>query len=261
MLNLLITPDLPWWWGGVLQTIGLAIIVLGPALPLLRARASRWTLAGVAVLAYLAFVAVFPSLARWAAHHPWSRALFNDFPPWPWLGAAILGLVLGWTWLDARARGAESERTFFVRVAAVGAACVIAALAWEWLVPTAATPRIGFPRDFSVNRHWTPRGVTTVFVMGGVALLLSFTWWLMGRRRVALPWLVTLGQTALMLYFTHQLVELTLVKNTLCWRFNSWPMYLAANAVFLVLLVYMGRGWIALKAWRARLSARSAPAR
>jgi len=261
LLNLLITPDLPWWWGGVLQTIGLAIIVLGPALPLLRSRASRWMLVAAAMLAYLAFGLAFPALARWAAHTPLSRALFNDFPPWPWLAAAILGLVLGWMWLDCRAKGPDVERRFFTWVAVVGAAGVIAALVWEWLVPTAATPRIGFPRDFSVNRHWTPRGATTVFVMGGVALLLSFTYWLMERRRVALPWLVTFGQAALMLYFTHQLIELTLVKNILGLRFNDWPLYIAANAVLLVLLVYMGRAWIAIKAWRARCSAARAAAR
>ena len=38
LLNLLVTPEQPLWNGGVLQTIGLAIIVLGPAVPLLRRR-------------------------------------------------------------------------------------------------------------------------------------------------------------------------------------------------------------------------------
>jgi uncharacterized membrane protein len=259
LLNLLLNPDRPVWYGGVLQTIGLAIIVLGPALPLLPHRASRWTLVAVAVLAYLAFAAAFPALARWTAHHPASRVLLNDFPPWPWLSAAILGLAVGWAWLDARAKGPRAERTFFTRVAAAGALCVVAYVVWEVAVPT--TPRFGFPRDFSVNRHWTPRGTTTALIAGGVALLLSGTYWLMERRRVALPWLVAFGQTALMLYFTHQLIELTLVSRLLGLRFNSWPLYLAANVALLVLLVYLARTWIALQAWRARWSASRAPAR
>jgi uncharacterized membrane protein len=247
-----LAPDPPVWWGGVLQTIGLAIIVLGPMVPWLRSRANRWALAGLAVLAYIVFTLASPALAAWTANHQISRAIFNDFPPWPWLSAAVLGLVLGWTWLDARARGAAAERAFFVRVTLVGAACVGLALVWEWLIPTAVAPRFGFPRDFSINRHWTPRGVTTVFIIGGVALLLSFTYWLMERRRVALGWLVVFGQTALMLYFTHQLIEMTLVSRILGVRFDSWPLYIAANAIFLVLLVYVGRGWLAIKAWRAR---------
>jgi uncharacterized membrane protein len=259
LLNVLISPELPFWYGGVLQTIGLAIILLGPTLPLLRERWSRWALVVIAVASYLTFAAAAPALARWAAHTPASRALFNDFPLWPWLSPAILGLVLGWTWLDARAQGPDAERRFFARVALAGAACVVLYAAWEWLIPT--TPRFGFPRDFSVNRHWTPRGMTTVLVIGGVALLLSFTYWLMERRRVALPWLVTFGQTALMLYFTHQLIEMTLVNKLLGIRFNSWPLYWTANVIFLVLLVYLGRAWQSLNAYRARLSAARAPAR
>ena len=251
LLNLLITPEQPLWNAGVLQTIGLAVIVLGPALPLLRSRRARWALVAVGVLWYLTFVAAVPALRQWTWTYPLaSRAIFNDFPLWPWLGAAVLGLVVGWAWLDARARGAAAERTFFVRVALVGAACVVTYAVWELLIPT--TPRFGFPRDFSLNRHWTPRGMTTVLIVGVVALLLSFMYWLMEHRRVALPWLVVLGQTALMLYFTHQLIELTLVNKILGLRFNDWTVYLLANAVFIVLLVYMGKAWQSIKAARAK---------
>lgn len=251
LLNVLITPDQPLWNGGVLQTIGLAIIVLGPALPLLRRPRARWTLVAIALLWYFAFVAAVPALTQWTWAHPLaSRGLFNDFPPWPWLSAAVLGLVLGWTWLQARAQGDAGERRFFVRVALVGAACVAAYVMWELVIPT--TPRFGFPRDFSLNRHWTPRGVTTLLILGGVALLLSLAYWLMERKRYEAPWLVTLGRTALMLYFTHQLIELTLVKNTLGVQFNRWPLYWLANAVFVVLLVYLGQAWLAIKAGGAR---------
>jgi cytochrome bd-type quinol oxidase subunit 2 len=55
---------------------------------------------------------------------------------------------------------------------------------------------------------------------------------------------VVLGQTALVLYFVHQLIAFTLVKEWLGWRFNAWPRYWVANAVFVVLLI--GCGWL----WR-----------
>ena len=256
LLNVLVTPDQPVWNGGVLQTIGVAIILLGPALPLLRGRGGPWSLIGLALLFYLSFVWSLPSLTRWANAHPvLSRALFNDFPPWPWLAAAIIGLALGWTWLDARARSGDDERRFFVRVAAVGGACLVAYLAWEWWIPT--TPRFGFPRDCALNSHWTPRGVTLLLIAGGVACLLSSLHWLMERQRYAFHWLVVLGQTALMLYFVHQLIELTLINKLLGIRFNSWPVYWIANAIFVVLLVYLGRLWLAVKASLRRRSGRA----
>jgi hypothetical protein len=198
------------------------------------------------VLVYISFVAAMPALTAWTLKHPLaSRALFNDFPPWPWLSVALLGLVLGWTWLEARARGDEHERRFFLHVALAGVACLLGYLAWEWWKPT--TPRFGFPRDFTLNNHWTPRGVTTLLIAGSIAVLASGMYWLMERKKIRLPWLVTLGQSALMLYFTHQLIELTLVNKLLGWRFNNWPLYWAANAIFVVGLVYLARAWVGIQ--------------
>jgi uncharacterized membrane protein len=250
LLNVLLTPEQPWTNGGVLQTIGLAVMLLGPLVPSLHRRGVRAALVTSAVILYAGYVMARPSLMRWAAEWPrLSHAFFNDFPPWPWLGAAIVGLVLGSVWMDARATGAEVEDRFFRRAAMAGVACALGYLAWEWWKPT--TPRFGFPRDWSLNNHWTPRGVTLLLIAAGVAMLLAAAFWLMERRHREAPWLVTLGQTALMLYFIHQLIELTLVNKWLGIRFNAWPRYWAANAVFLVLLVGLGRAWRAVKARRA----------
>jgi hypothetical protein len=59
--------------------------------------------------------------------------------------------------------------------------------------------------------------------------------------------LVTLGQAALMLYFVHQLIELTLLRHFLDLRFNNWLLYGGATVLFTVLLLYVGRAWIALR--------------
>jgi heparan-alpha-glucosaminide N-acetyltransferase-like protein len=250
LLNLVVLRSQPVWSGGVLQTIGLSVIVLGLILPWMPHPWTRWILLGFAVGGYVAFSASEPALARWSVDHPIvSKAILKDFPPWPWLSAALLGLVSGWTWLDARKRGEAHEDRFFVATAALGIVLLLVYGTWEWWIPT--SPRFGFARDFGLNGHWSPRGMTTFLVLGGVTCLLALTFWLMERRRLTAPWLVTLGQTALMLYFVHQLIELTLVNEILGIRFTHWSVYWITNAIFVVVLVYLGRAWLAIKArWR-----------
>ncbi len=250
LLNLLVFPKDPIWSGGVLQTIGLSIVVLGPMLPLLRYRWGRWGLLALAVALYVGFALSYDALRGWVSAHPvMARIWFLDFPPWPWLSAALIGLVLGWVWLDARERSRPAETRYFATAAVVGVVFLVFYLAWEWWLPT--SPRFGFARDFMLNRHWTPRGVTTALIIGGVACLLAGTYWLMEVRRWELRWLVVLGQTALMLYFVHQLIVLTLVNQALGMRFHNWPLYLAANVVLIIILALMGKAWLGIKqAWR-----------
>src|SRR5438132_3280967 len=207
-----VPPEERFWHGGVLQTIGLSIIVLGPLVPVLRRQWARWMLLALAVLVYLSFGWSRPALARWCAAHPIiGLAIFGDFPPWPWLSAALIGLVLGWWWLEARARGPEAEKRYFATAAVIGLVFLLAYDAWEFWIPT--SPRFGFPRDWGLNHYWTPRGVTTFLIVAGDAWLLALFYWLMEVRRWEMPWLVTLGQTALVLYFVHQLLEEPLIHG------------------------------------------------
>jgi uncharacterized membrane protein len=253
-----VPPEERFWHGGVLQTIGLSIIVLGPLVPVLRRQWARGMLLVLAVLIYLSFGWSRPALARWCAAHPiLGLALFGDFPPWPWLSAALIGLVLGWWWLDARARGPEAEKRYFATAAVVGLVFLLAYDAWEFWIPT--SPRFAFPRDWALNHYWTPRGVTTFLIIAGDAWLLALCYWLMEVRRWELPWLVTLGQTALVLYFVHQLIEETLIHRALGLRFNNWILYWSANIALIVLCVYIGRLWQTVKP-RLRTLAGLAPA-
>ncbi len=255
LLNLLVLRDRAVTSGGVLQTIGLCIVLLGPAMPLLRSRAARWGMLVVAALIYLSFARSYPALVRWSDVHPAvARTLFADFPPWPWLGAALIGLVLGWTWLEARSRSEADEERFFTRVALASVLALAAAVVWEWQWPS--TPPFGFPRDYILNHHWTPRGATLVFVIGGVGGLLVAFWWLAERRRWHLSWLVIFGQTALMLYFVHQLIEWTLVRQRFGLKFNDWILYLVMNLMLLLVLVLLGQGWLMLKPWARDFAAR-----
>ena len=247
LLNVVIgLPSEPLRHSGVLHTIGLSIILLGPLVPVLRRRWTPWALLAIAALIYLSFGWMLPLLARWSATHPTLAVMaFSDFPLWPWLAAPIIGLVLGWLWLEARARGTGEEVGYFRTAALIGLLCLAAYVAWEWWMPNAAP--FGFRRDFTLNRHWTPRGTTTFLIIGGIGLLLAGCYWLMERRRWELPWLVTLGQTALMLYFTHQIIEEVILHRAFGLRFNHWLAYTIATTALIVLCVYLGRLWLALK--------------
>jgi uncharacterized membrane protein len=247
LLNVLVLRDDRWWSGGVLQTIGLAIVLLAPLMPLLGSPAARAALLALAAAIYVAFALANPAMTGWVARHEVvAKALVYDFPPWPWVCAALIGLVLGWCWLEARRRGRAAEARYFRWTAGIGAAALAAYAVWEISVPT--SPRFGFPRDFVLNRHWTPRGATLLLIAAGVALLLAGTYWLMQVRGWRLPWLVVLGQTALMLYFVHQVIVYTIVNQWLGVRFTSWSAYWLANAALMVALVSLGRAWLAIRA-------------
>jgi fucose 4-O-acetylase-like acetyltransferase len=123
--------------------------------------------------------------------------------------------------------------------------------AWQRWVPTAVP--FDFWRDFTLNRHWTPRGATTFLIIGGVASMLAGSYWLMERRRWKAPWLVTLGQTAFMLYFVHQVIEEIIVHRMLGVRFRSALAYGLATLALIVLCVYLGRVWLGLRPWIRRV--------
>jgi len=246
LLNVIVFRDEPVYAGGVLQTIGLCVILSAPGVWIARSHAGRIALLALAALLYVTFVFAVPALRTWAAQHvEVARALVYDFPLWPWLAPPLVGVVAGTMWLAARERGPEAERRFFGILAAAGVACLIAYDAWEALWPT--TPRFGFARDFVVNRHWTPRGASLLLIGGSVAILMSLTYWVCEVRRVSLRPLVILGQTAMMLYFLHQVLAYTLVKEALGWSFHSWSLYWAWNVVLIVVLLGISKVWLTLR--------------
>ncbi len=242
MLNLIVFPDDSILSGGVLQTIGLTIIAMVPAMWLLRFRWAPWVLLPVAIAGYVGFVAAFPALTGFVQRHPLvGLVLFYDFPPWPWVSLVLLGLVLGSAWLDAHRRSPEAGARWLTVAAVSGGVMVVAFLVYDRV---AATPmRFGMRRDFILNHHWTPRPVAVLWVLGMVLLMLAAAYWAMERHRLRLPWLVILGQTALALYFLHQVIAYTLVKEWLGWRFEAWPRFWLANAALVLVLIACGRAW------------------
>lgn len=246
LLNVLVFPEDPIWNNGVLQTLGLSILVAAPAALLLRSRAGRWGVFGAAAAMYLLFVATFPRLTAWVAAHPrGSRVLFFEFPPWPWLSLVLVGLVLG-SWWVRRTDGSGRAR-FMWGMAGGGILCLAWFLGWDAWAHTAN--RWMFTRDFALNNHWTPRGATLAWVFGMIFLQIALAYYLVELRRLPSRWLVILGQTALFLYFTHHLIVLTLINQWLGARFNNWWTFSVANALLVLLLVALGRGWQEAKRW------------
>lgn len=248
LLNVVVFPEGSPFSGGVLQTIGLSIIVMTLLAPILRHRAGAYVLLAIAVGAYLLFLAVHGRLQAWLPQHPHvALVLFFDYAPWPWMCIVLAGLVLGWWWRDVAARGPDA--VFFVRLAAVGGALMLAALLAQWRWPL--KPHIGFPADRGLTGHWIPGPITAVWVLGTVFVLLSLFYWLCEARGWQPRWLVMLGQTALMLYFVHQVIAYTLVNNWLHVNFKSWAMFWTSNLALVVVCIGLGYGWQAIKA-RAR---------
>jgi uncharacterized membrane protein len=243
LLNLVVFPGDPILSGGVLQTIGLSIVALAPALWLLRFRWAAAALLAAGVAGYVAFAVAYPALTRFVDAHPLvGLVFFYDFPPWPWVSLVLLGLVLGRAWLGVHQQSPEAAARWLAAAAGVGALMVVAFFVYDWWADTPL--RFGMRRDFILNRHWTPRPAALLWVLGTLSLMLAAAYWIMHRRRWRLRWLVILGQTALPLYFLHQVIALRLVTQWLGWRFEAWPTFWLANGVFVVMLV--GCGW----AWR-----------
>ena len=245
LLNLVVFPDESLWSGGVLQTIGASIIVMTLLAPLLRYRGGGTTLLTLALGAYLLFVFMHPRLQAWLPHHPMvGLVLFFDYAPWPWMCIVLVGLVLGWWWRQTAARG--SDASFFIRLAVLGGVFMVLALLAEWRWPS--TPHVGFTRDLGLNNHWIPGPITAVWILGSVLAVLSFFYWLCEVRGWRPSWLVMLGQTALMLYFVHQIIAYTLVSQWLNVNFKSWTPFWISNAALVVACIGLGYAWRAVKA-------------
>jgi hypothetical protein len=255
--------------GGVLQTIGLSIILMTPTAALLKWPGGRAALLGVALVGYLLFLVAYEPLKSWLPNHPLvALTLFFDYAPWPWICLPLVGLVLGWWWRDVAARGPDAP--FFRNLTVVGIVLMLLAVLaefvigefvarWSHLGGWSSSPRIGFTRDRVLNHHWIPAPITTLWILGSVFVLLALAYWLCEVRGWRPQWLVVLGQTALMLYFVHQVIVYTVLGDS--WlanrflgahaphlNFHRWWQFWAANLALVAACVAMGYAWQAIKA-------------
>ena len=246
LLNLIVFPEDPLWQLGVLQTIGFSIIALIPALVVIQHRWGRALIVASSVALYVAFSLSYVPLGAWlAAHRIVAQVTFADFPPWPWTTLVLVSAVLGWWFCEANREGAAARARYFGAMAAAGVLCLLAFVAYDAWMHTPV--RFGFMRDFVVNRHWTPRGVTLFWIGAVLFGTTPATWYLMDHRGWAPRWLVELGQTAMMLYFVHQIIVFTIVKQWMGVAFHSWPGYWVANVALMILLIFIGKAWLGIR--------------
>ncbi len=246
LLNFLVFRDEPFWEGGVLQTIGLGIILALPPMLVLHRRGARSALLVIAGLLYALFSVSYAGVRAWVLDHPvLGRIFFFEFAPWPWICLVWIGLALGWTW--ALQDRPERRARYLAIMTGAGVVSLAAFAIWDWQHGTPLHLSLAFKRDFIVNTHWIARGVTTLLCLGSVFVLLGLAYYLVEVKRLPVGWLVILGRTSLMLYFIHHLLVLTLTHDWLGWKLNSWWSYGLANAVLLVVLLYLGKLWLELK--------------
>jgi len=82
-----------------------------------------------------------------------------------------------------------------------------------------------------------------------VFVMLAFFYWICERRGWRPQWLVVLGQTALMLYFVHQVIAYTIFgERWLNVRFHQWWPFWLSNLALIVGCVGLGYAWQAIKA-------------
>ncbi len=250
-LNLVVFRDEPFWEGGVLQTIGLGIILALPPMLVLHRRVARYLLVAVAAGLYALFSLLHQDIAAWLPdHRALGRIFFFEFPPWPWIAIVWIGLALGW--IFALQDTAERRARYLTRMTAAGLVCLAAFAIWDWAHGTPLHLSLAFKRDFIVNNHWTPRGVSNFLGFGSVFCLLGLAYYAIEVKRLPAGWLVILGRTSLMLYFLHHLIVLTLAKELLGLKLNNWWWYTLACAALLVLLVGIGRLWLGIRGLVAR---------
>ena len=120
-LNLVVLRDEPFWEGGVLQTVGLGIILALPPMLILHRRVARYLLVAFALAFYALFSIFHSSIAAWLPdHRALGRIFFFEFPPWRWIAIVWIGLSLGWVF--ALQDGAERRAHSLTRMTAAGLA-------------------------------------------------------------------------------------------------------------------------------------------
>lgn len=250
-LNLVVFRDEPFWEWGVLQTIGLGIILALPPMLVLHRRSARYLLVAFALAFYALFSIYHAHISAWLPdHRTLGRIFFFEFPPWPWLAIVWIGLSLGWVF--ALQDTAERRARYLTRMTVAGLVGLAVFAIWDWAHGTPLHLSLAFKRDFIVNSHWTPRGISTFLGLGSGFCLLGLAYYAVEVKRLPAGWLVVLGRTALMLYFLHHLIVLTLAKEWLGLALNNWWWYALAYAVLMALLVGIGRLWLGIRGVVAR---------
>ena len=232
------------WGGKVLQAIGTSIILSLPILYLLQFKRAIKYLIGLACLLPISFWLLFQPFSAWLAGHFWiGKIFFKEFPLWPYFSLVLLGLILGKYFADYK-NDPDKLKTFFVQAFSWGFGLVVSALilALTRLI-ILRVPLISFENDYALNHCWTPGIVTSIWIVGAILLMLSFSYFSAGKLGRATLWLEKLGQSALFVYVFHHLIVLNLFSNFLSFHLDNIFLYFADVLILVVFLVYSAKVW------------------
>jgi len=256
LLTLLVFPEEPLFGGEALQCIGISIVALIAILPALHSPVARALALIAAVLWYASFHWAVPWLPGWLEGHPViSEVWFTGFPLWPWFSFPLLGAVLGWIWAERHRRGAD-DRGYFGALLVAGVACLALYVPLE-MQQGSAPWHFSYFRDLGVNGHWNPGAVTCLLILGYTLVALALVHQVMDVWGWRPRWLVILGRNSLMLYFVHQVIARTLVRQRLGIVFHSWWEFALADVALIAVLV--GLGWLWPQVKRRALAERAGP--
>jgi uncharacterized membrane protein len=235
VLNMLIAPHEPFYSGGILQTIGISIILLAPLLPWLPLRIFRDGLLLTALALYLVFVHAHPGIAAWSDRHPvMTHLFFEGFPPWPWISMVLIGLVLGYKWIETENQ-TDNVRSYLTKIRTVGIVCL---LVYFGLNATQGNIiNFNIFRDYIINGHWLPGGITMFWILGMVFTGFAMMYWLFENQVRHLEWLTAVGQSAFLLYVIHLLIIAGIADRHFGWRIHQWWLFSAFNLLLMLTLV------------------------
>ncbi|MFO7603966.1 MAG: heparan-alpha-glucosaminide N-acetyltransferase domain-containing protein [Gammaproteobacteria bacterium] len=239
-LNIILRGHEPFYAGGILQTIGISIILFTPLLPWLRRPLFSDALVFAALLLYLVFVTVQPGLPDWNERHPlMAQLFFNGFPPWPWTSLVLVGLVMGYKWIEAEQQP-TGVRPYIGRTSITGWVCVAIYFAINVAQGNLINFNIG--RDYLINGHWLPSSTTMFWIIGMLLLCFAAVYRCFENRYRYLDGLIVLGQSAFVLYVVHLLIIIGIAHRGFELRINHWWLFVGFNLLLVgALLIAAGR--------------------
>ena len=237
ILNSLIAPQEPVYSGGILQTIGLSIIVIAPLLHCLQQRLFSNALLLLALTFYLLFIYAQPGLAAWTDQHPTiSHLLFEGFPPWPWISLVLVGAVLGYKWVET-GNQEHKIRLFMSKIKIAAIICLMIYFAIN--ISQGKLVNFNLGHDYIINGHWLPNS-TTIFWMMGMSFLGLVSMQKLFKQDIRFAqWLVVIGQSALFLYVAHLIIIAGIAKQLLGYQIDQWWMFIIFIVLLMLILVFI----------------------
>ena len=235
-LNIVIAPHEPLYSGGILQTIGISIILITPLLPKLQQEKFRDRLLFIAFLIYLLFVNAQPSIAVWSSRHPlMTHLFFEGFPPWPWISMVLIGLYSGCRWVEVEDQTDSMMRRHLLQIQILGIVSLMIYFALNMMQGNILN--FSIYRDYILNGHWVPSSITVFWIIGITLTVFAVMYRMFANRYRYLHWLIVLGQSAFILYVAHLLIIVSIADRLYSLRIHQWWLFIAFNIVLVMAMV------------------------